>query len=438
MHRHHGILLQLLCGLAVSVVASAGFGQNPEFRARMAAWQQPQAVRAAPPAGQAAAPESIHAEPYYEEIGPGLAAGGCGNCACDGACGGQCDGGCVGGYCGLRGFHSIDRDPACDACKSCRPPMWWLRTDGLLWWRKGRDLPVLVVSNTEASSDPGEIVLYGGEIVSGSPQGGFRLDIGTWLDAEECLGIGGRFWGLGEERTRFHADADTLPDQTIERPFIDAVTGPESFIVSDPFTPFAGSIDVVTTSEVLGADAYARMAWCRVCDFRVDLIAGYQVTRINESLRIDTDIPDSPLGPNRAFDQWVTHNEFHGGSIGFLYESCRGCWTTTCLLKVGLGNMRQTAELVGRENGVPVGLLVEEPITVTRDKFVAVPELDVAWSYAINPCWNLNVGYSLMYWSNVARPEALIDEVVGNDISLVFRDESFWVQGLTVGANCRF
>jgi hypothetical protein len=50
----------------------------------------------------------------------------------------------------------------------------------------------------------------------------------------------------------------------------------------------------------------------------------------------------------------------------------------------------------------------------------------------------MNIGYSLMYWSNVARPEALIDDVIGNDTSLIFRDESFWVQGLTIGANCRF
>jgi hypothetical protein len=386
MQRHCGIHLQLLAGLAALVAASAGFAQNPEFRARLAAWQQPQAARGAAPAGSAAvAEESTAAEASYEEFGPVGAAGGCGNCACDGSCGGACDGGCAGGHYGYRGFRHIGRDGACDACKTCRPPMWWLRSDGLLWWRKGRDLPVLVTSNTEASSDPGEIVLFGGEIEGGSPQGGARIDFGTWLDTEECLGIGGRFWGIGEERTRFHADSETLPDQTIERPFIDAVTGPDSFIVSDPFTPFAGSIDVVTSSEVLGADAYARMAWCRMCDFRVDLIAGYQFTRINESLRIDTDIPDSPLGASRAFDQWQTHNEFHGGSIGLLYESCRGCWTTTCLVKVGLGTMRQTVELIGRENGEPIGLLIEEPITVTRDKFAAVPELDVAWSYAINP-----------------------------------------------------
>jgi hypothetical protein len=423
--------------LLAIAAASAGFAQNPEFRARMAAWQQPQAVRSA--VGPAAiAAEPIRAEPYYEESGGGWEEGSCGNCACDGSCGGECDGGCAGDYCGLRGFHRIGRDPACDACKTCRPPMWWLRTDGLLWWRKGRDLPVLVVSNTEASDDPGQIVLYGGDIEGGSPQGGIRIDLGTWLDTQECLGIGGRFWWLGEERTRFHADGDTLPDQTIERPFIDAATGPDSFIVSDPFTPFSGSIDVVTTSEIYGADAFARMAWCRVCEFRVDLLVGYEFTRINESLRIDTDIPDSPLGPNRAFDQWLTRNEFHGVSVGLLYESCRDCWTTTCLLKVGLGSMRQTAELSGGENGVPVGLLVEEPITVTRDEFAAVPELDLSWSYAINPCWNMNIGYSLVYWSSVARPEALIDDVVGNDTSLVFRDESLWVQGLTIGANCRF
>lgn len=433
MKRHFRSPLVLVAGL-VAALTSASHAQNPEFRARMAAWQQPQPVRqAAYSTGVAAAPAVAEGKMYYDE-GLAQAASGCGNCSCDGACNGTCDGNCD----GIPRFRDIGVDPACRACLPCRPPMWWLRSDALLWWREGRDLPVLVTSNTEASSDPGDIVLYGGEIEGGSPQGGARIDFGTWLDPDECVGIGGRFWGLGKERLRFLADSDSIAEQTIERPFIQDPDDPESLIISDPFTPFEGSIDVVSSSEVFGADAYARLAWCRVCDIRVDLIAGYQFTRINEELRISSDTPDSPFGALAIQDNWLTRNEFHGGSIGFLYESCRGCWTTTCLVKVGLGSMRQTAELTGFQNGVAGGLLVEEPITVTRDTFAAVPELDVAWSYAINPCWSMNVGYSLLYWSNIARPEELIDPIRGNDTSLIFRDSSFWVQGLTLGASCRF
>lgn len=409
--------------MAVSTVSA----QNPDFRARMAAWQQPRSVRASHPS---VAPDNssnvVEQAAYYEDDGA-VTGEGCSNCACDGACGGSCDGFC--------GFEDMGVEPGCRACMSCRPPLWWLRSDGLLWWRKGRDLPVLVTSSTSAVPPPGDIVLYGGDIESGSPQGGARIDFGTWLDPDECLGIGGRFWGIGKERTRFSADSDTLPDQTIERPFVDVSGAPNSLVVSDPFTPFDGSIQVVTASEVFGADAYARMSWCRMCDFRIDCIAGYQFSRINEELSIDSSTQNATL---LVSDNWVTRNEFHGGSIGFLYESYHGCWTTTCLVKVGLGSMRQTAELTGFENGQPGGLLVEAPITVTRDRFAAVPELDVAWSYAINPCWNMNVGYSLLYWSNVARPEALIDDVQGDGTSIVFRDSSLWVQGLTLGASCRF
>lgn len=400
----------------------------------MAAWQQPQLVRAV----QAAEPaNAADVEPAaYDADGSGVFAGeaeGCGNCACDGGCGGACAGDCS----GLR-FRDIGKDPGCFACMSCRPPMWWLRSDGLLWWRKGRDLPVLVTSDTDPALPPGEDVLFGGEIEGGSPQGGARIDFGTWLGPDECLGIGGRFWGIGKERLRFAADSDSLPNQTIERPFVSANGDPDSLVISAPSISRIGSIDVVATSEVFGADAYARLAWCRVCDMQIDLIGGYQFSRINEELRISSHSDDPEFGVVDVGDQWRTRNEFHGGSIGILYESCRGCWTTTCLVKVGLGTMRQTAEATGFENGQPGGLLVAEPTTVTRDEFAAVPELDVAWSYAINDCWSMNIGYSLMYWSNVARPEAMIDFVQGDDVSLVFRDESFWVQGLTIGANCRF
>jgi putative beta barrel porin BBP7 len=434
MPRHSVFAFTLAVSLA-GLLATTSQGQNPEFRSRMAAWQQPQSVRAAHAGGGSSYDPSAAAEPAsYDAEEPAAFAGpaeGCGNCVCDGSCGGTCAGDCG----GLRGFRDMGKDLGCFACMSCRPPMWWLRSDGLLWWRKGRDLPVLVTSSESAVPPPGEIVLYGGEIEGGSPQGGARIDFGTWLGPDECLGIGGRFWGIGKERLRFDADSDSLPDQTIERPFIDANGDPDSLVVADPFTPFDGSISVVSSSEVFGVDAYARLGWCRMCDFRVDLIGGYQFSRINEELLIDSSTQNATL---LVSDNWVTRNEFHGGSIGILYESCRGCWTTTALVKVGLGTMRQTVEATGFENGQPGGLLVAEPVTITRDEFAAVPELDVAWSYAINDCWNMNIGYSLMYWSSVARPESMIDFVQGDDVSVVFRDESFWVQGLTIGANCRF
>ena len=428
MPRHSVVATTLAISLA-GLLASTGLGQNSEFRARMAAWQQPQSVLASGSQAAMAAPD---AETEYYAQEPAMLPDGC--CNCVGEAGGACGGSCA-GDCGLRGYNRIGRDPACYACMSCRPPMWWLRSDGLLWWRKGRDLPVLVTSSDVAVPPPGDIILYGGEIEGGSPQGGARIDFGTWLGPDECLGIGGRFWGLGEERLRFAADSESLPDQTIERPFIDANGDPDSLVVSDPFTPFTGSISVVSTSEIFGADAYARLPWCRMCDFRVDLIGGYQFSRINEELTIDSNTEEGAL---IVSDTWRTRNEFHGGSIGLLYQSCRGCWTTTALVRVGLGTMRQTVEAEGFENGQPGGLLVPEPVTITRDEFAAVPELDVAWSYAINDCWNMNVGYSLMYWSSVVRPESTIDFVQGDDVAVVFQDDSLWVMGLTLGGSCRF
>jgi hypothetical protein len=419
---HFGIVFALFVALG-----TAAQGDNPEFSARLATWQQPR-PQAKPRVGSQAVftqHEALSAD-YAGE----LVASGCGNCACDGLCGGACEGHC--------GFHAIHRDPACRACLPCRRPMWWVRSDALLWWRKGRDLPVLVTSTIPPDQPPGEVVLYGDEMESGPPQFGGRIDFGTWLDWEECLGAGGRFWGLGKERTRFEADSDSLSDQTIERPFFDPLGAPDSLVVSDPSVGRLGSIDVVTRSEVFGADAYARLAWCRGCDFRLDLIGGYQFARINEELRIFSSIDDSQIGLLDTQDQWLARNEFHGGSIGLLCESVHGCWTTELLLKVGLGNMRQTAVLTGFENDLAGGLLVEEPTTVTRDKFVAAPELHFRVACQVNPCWQLHAGYSLLYWSNVARPEALIDPIVGDNVSLVFRDSSYWVQGISVGATCRF
>ena len=425
----------LAVSLWSALFAGGAHAEDGGFQARMAAWQQPLPARSVM-AGKSAAVESAPSEPvplaaeeaYYEPVGQpvghcdpccGHAARGCANC------------------CEEPGYFAQTRDPACSACKSCRPPMWWLRSEALLWWRQGRDLPVLVTSSDDPQALIGEIPLYGGEVEGGSPQGGARFDLGTWLDPEECIGVGWRIWGIGQEKLRFFADTESLPDQSIERLFFFSDGTAEPLVISDPNFGITGSIDVVSTSEIFGTDVYTRLHWREACGIRLDLVGGYQLTRINEELRIRSDADDGS-GVDTIIDEWRTRNEFHGGTIGLLWESTRGCWTTRCLAKVGLGTMRQTVEFSGTENGVPPGLFVEAPGTVTRDEFAAVPELDLSWSYQINPCWNMSIGYSLMYWSSVARPEAMLDNVIDDGRSIIFRDDSLWVQGLTLGANCRF
>src|SRR5687768_10556414 len=149
--------LPAMC-LWAALLAGSAEAQDGEFQARMAAWQQPQPARSVA-AGKSPAIESVASEPmplaageaYYDPFGQpqghcdpccGHAVRGCENC------------------CDEPGYFAYRRDAACSACKACRPPMWWLRSEALLWWRKGRDLPVLVTSSDDPQVLIGEIPLY--------------------------------------------------------------------------------------------------------------------------------------------------------------------------------------------------------------------------------------------------------------------------------------
>ena len=178
--------------------------------------------------------------------------------------------------------------------------------------------------------------------------------------------------------------------------------------MADPFNQFNGNISVTTHSEVFGADAYVRVRCRQSCMSRTDFVSGYQFARINESLQIHSSSQNSNLVVN---DNYNTYNEFHGGVIGVLHDYTYGCVNLMLLGRVGLGNMHQTAIARGDTNGQQGGLYVESNTTVVRDKFCAVPELGATIGYQFSPCMQIHVGYTMLYWSNAARPEAVIDQV---------------------------
>ena len=152
-------------------------------------------------------------------------------------------------------------------------------------------------------------------------------------------------------------------------------------------------------------------------------------------MQIHSETQNSTLIVN---DNYTTRNEFHGGILGVLHTYDFGCVNLGLLARVGLGNMHQTAIATGSTNGQAGGLLVESNTTLVRDKFVAAPEFGATLGYRFSPCMQVHAGYSFLYWGNVARPENMIDNVRGDNTSVIFRDGSFWVQGFNAGLTLNF
>jgi hypothetical protein len=389
---------------------------------------------------------AYEAGPYFDgpaDYGPG---GDCGSCG-PGGCGGCGSGGC--GGCGDFGCNT----------------MVWARFEVLLWWREGRAFPPLVTTDpvTEPSTTAGILpdatTLFGGEVVASDMAAGGRFDVGTWFDPRQCYGVGWRFWGLGKDGLNFNVNS--LQNPVLAIPFIDFATGDnEAFLVAYPGLR-TGEINVSASSEVLGNDVYGRFLLCRTCDSRWDFITGWHFSRINDDVTIRSENVNTdpgggiPLGRTTTVrDHFGVQNEFHGGILGLMWERECGCLTTQIMGRMSLGNMRETSFINGSFTTQDPGL---DPVTVQgglftadsnigtrqRDEFTAVTEVGVNLSYRCNNCTELTLGYTFLYWNDIARPENSIDTRIGTNAGedrpqFEFRHADYWVQGLSLGLTREF
>jgi hypothetical protein len=417
--------------------------------------------------------EMIQGDGYYDDsmggygggdcCGPTCGPGGCGGCGIFGGPGlfgrGRLGGRCGGDMCGQSCGPSCGQGCGCDSYMGggdmcCGPTLWWLDVDFTFGWRRGKGYPTLVTGEPDGVL-PGAENLYkaGNETSQMNP--GMRIDVGTWIDQCQVIGVGGRFWFLGKDSGDYSVTSDNQP--VIARPFFDAdLEQQDALLVAFPGLR-SGGVAIQATNEVLGGDAYMRMLLMKTCYGRIDAIGGYQFSRINDDFRIVSNTlalaDDGGIIEGTTFrieDQFDTRNEFHGGSLGLMWErECCG-WTWNVMGKVGLGNMRQTA-IVNGFNTVTVpgaaavteqgGLLTADTNIgqLTRDEFCAVPELNLGLSYRIRPCLSLSVGYNFMYWTDVLRPGDIIDTTIDTDGTLETRpllalnSSNYWVQGLNLG-----
>ncbi|WP_254509336.1 BBP7 family outer membrane beta-barrel protein [Anatilimnocola floriformis] len=390
--------------------------------------------------------------PFVDEPGPaysGAMGGGGGNCNCD--------------SCNDTGYG--------DACP-CMPTRNFARIEYLMWWGRGRSTPPLVtsafagtpVADAGVLGQPNTTVLYGGNDIGTDWRSGARLTVGRVLDKEgEWMAVG-RFYGLGDSSDSFHAES-AAGDPILARPFFNAVLlQNDALLVAYPGFVENGVIDVRSRSTMLGVDALVRHMVLGEEDLTVDLVGGYQFSRLDDSLDIrnsETVVldPNGIIAPGTAVsirDSFKTRNEFHGGVIGLATDVYRGNFRLEMLGKVGFGNQHQTATingnttftpLVGPATNDPQGLLARATNSgvFSRDVFTIIPEANFTLGYQ-HKNWNFSLGYSFMYWKDVAWAGDQIDPRVNQSNPLVgaplpafqFRNTDHWLQGLSFGAEYQF
>jgi hypothetical protein len=374
----------------------------------------------------------------------------CGQMGCGSACGPRC--------CGPGGCWKCPEDP----CLSCHPNLWWVKAELLLAWRSGRGYPPLVTTDpstedsTTAGVLPNATILYDGNSDNTQMQAGMNLDFGTWLNNCQSVGLGGRYFFLGNDNGDFSRNSGE--NAILAIPFFSVDLGaPSSLLLAHPDVDGdvrTGSVAIRASNQVYGFDAYVRLLYCQTGCGRVDFVTGYHTSYVNDNFLLSMQTDGNQANNDvRLFDEFNTENSFHGVILGILTEHQCCCMTLRGKARVSIGNMHQRVDINGGTtiNGVldqnePGGLFTATSNigSYSQDQFCAVTEAGLQLGYFINPQLQFTVGYNLIYWSSVVRPGEQIDTTV-DDLNVPptrpvfdFRTSSFWVQSVNLGLNWEF
>lgn len=383
-----------------------------------------------------------------------------GSC-CQDAC--SCDNNCN---------NSCLSDCCCDC--SCNS----FRFEWLGFFSRGRNTPTLVTTSPAGTSPfgppsvagtlgaNGTAVLYGDDPIGTNLRNGGRATLNVLLRDGITTGTV-RFWGIEDGSETFATNSNV--NGIIAIPFIQVLPGlppptESAFLVAgnttNPAVTTAGSIAIVSKNDIIGGDAWVSRNWYGDGSSSIDLLAGYQFARLDDSLAISSSSVPVLGPPSSTFDSFLTQNEFHGGSGGILARSYRGPVTLEGLFKFAAGDMRERVTVAGSNTAAgvttPGGFFAQGTNSGTQQHhhFTTLTEINTNLVYNVNSNWRLVGGYSFIYWGRVLLAGNQIDRQV-NTTQLFggqliantpaearpapkFQRTDFWVQGVNVGLDYRW
>jgi Putative beta barrel porin-7 (BBP7) len=408
-----------------------------------------------------------------------------GMCDCGNNCGDACGPVCC-DPCG-----PVCCDPCCEPCCECCPNCcadrgrFWFSGEYLLWAFRRDALPPLVTTNTNglpaSLSNPGTVVLFGGNGTDDKDFSGGRFTIGYWCCHCPELGIEGSYFFLGQLNKTFAIGSNGMMSLgrplNVVNPTLDAMgnivpPGENVEIVSLGQT--SGNVVVSQSSRLWGAELNGRYQWCCGPCWHVDFLTGFRYVDLQESINISENlttpggVPGVPTGGTSNIivsDRFGTHDQFYGGQIGLDTEGRWGRWFLAGTFKLAMGDMVERLNIGGNttftlpgaapvtQNG-GVLALASNIGTFSRNRFAVIPEVGLKFGVNITPHWRIFAGYNFMYLSDVVRPGDQIDRRVNTNQfpsvfqgttlaqpalpAPLFKTTDFWAQGLTAGMEFRY
>jgi len=372
------------------------------------------------------------------------------------------------------GFECCDAGCAwpCDPCWQPLRERLWVRGEYLMWWTQAQHVPPLVTTSLDTATadvagslgDPDTSILLGNQGLGDAVHSGGRISFGYWLRACECDGVEASYLGLGRRTARFRDSSEGSP--ILARPVFDTGAGREAAMLIAYPNLLRGSVAVDASTELQSAEVLWRSLLVARCEARLDFLLGYRFARLDERLRIaqfqEWLAPQGVIIPGTTldlFDQFDAESQFHGAELGLAYRNRAACWSLELSMKVGLGNTHSQVSIDGLTQAtVPgagsatfVGGLLAQETNIgrySRDDFAVLPELNLTLSRDLTCRLRATFGYTLLYWSKVARPAEQIDLSVSQFPPEPATGErrpqprlassDFWAQGLQFGLDYRF
>jgi hypothetical protein len=346
----------------------------------------------------------------------------------------------------------------------------------LLWWiSKGpAGVPLVTTGNADnplagTIGQPDTRTLFGGHDLGYGTFSGLRASLGSWLDAEQTIGLEGSGFLLERRGVRFSAGSDANGAPALLVPFFDPLLQIQTgTVISSPGqVPFAGSVNIASRTRLWGWQTEAVLALNPQGRVQFDLLGGYRHLSLDEDLSLFVKNRDLTFDiQNQYSDRFATTNRFDGGQLG-----ARLGWDYSERLsvvaegQVALGNSYQVVDRTGwsQQTGAdafapgahPGGILVQPTNLVrqSRNEFAVVPSAEVRVRMQLLPRLTASVGYDFLYWDSVVRPGRQIDSVVNPSQSAIsgagqlvgearpaplFQRSDFFAHGLSFGLEFRY
>jgi hypothetical protein len=358
----------------------------------------------------------------------------------------------------------------------CPHDHFWVTADYLVGWTRGDHLPPLVTTSPPGTAQAAAgvlgpsttAVLFGNSNVDADLRSGFRIGAGGWLDAERTRSIDGGFFMLESRAQLFFASSQGNP--ILARPFTDATTNtPTSQLIAFPGVGTGSVTASARANDLYGAHVDFQEVMVACAGYRVEALVGFSLLQFTDRLAMETDIVSAgavgvvPGTIIRTQDRFNTLNSFQGADFGIRAGFSRDRWTADLLVKGAIGYNNRKIGIAGDTMVTVPG--VATPSTSTGGflalssnsgvfhpgEWTAVPELGLDLGWKITDSLQLRVGYSLLYWFNVARAADQASLLINPNLfpppqagatppnpAFALVKSDMWIQSLRVGFDLRF